>query len=495
MKRITSILLLGAGILLSVVGCQKGTTSDDAGKAIRFGAKTGAPTRTAYSGQGTAGTDGNLTWERIDWVDGDQVMIGSDKALGRLGGTNKYATYRVYGSQANGDISTASIADDEGKGLVWGDNPNEEYTFWGVYPASVGDANIAEGKVTYTIATPQSPQNDGKTNMEQAVMLAKLSGAKPKQTVDLQFYPAYTAFEFVLKAANTDVNLTKVELVSSSNLVGTVTATLAEGTRNNSAGKPIGASTFSDPTNAGTVLTYNFPANTKVTKDEELTFTVFALPVDVVKLKLKFYTNDTDYQSATLKSKADGENITFDACRKHKIYGLAIPDGQWHLYLEADVTEWEKEQLSIEYGQADADGVVISASALTHISGASSWSRTAATLPISTSLRAYYSVYSPTNGKWRITLKGANASHFSITTDPTGTTGTDADGNAYIQGDVNGRVIFALTPTSEAAAGEFVELWFTVVMVEGEGDAAVEKQYILHSEVTRKNLPLTVTIQ
>ena len=495
MKRITSILLLGAGILLSLVGCQKGTTSDDAGKAIRFGAKTGAPTRTAYSGQGTAGSDGNLTWERIDWVDGDQVMIGSDKALGRLGGTNKYATYRVYGSQANGDISTASIADDEGKGLVWGDNPNEEYTFWGVYPASVGDANIAEGKVTYTIATPQSPQNDGKTNMEQAVMLAKLSGAKPKQTVDLQFYPAYTAFEFVLKAANTDVNLTKVELVSSSNLVGTVTATLAEGTWNNSAGKPIGASTFSDPTNAGTVLTYNFPANTKVTKDEELTFTVFALPVDVVKLKLKFYTNDTDYQSATLKSKADGENITFDACRKHKIYGLAIPDGQWHLYLEADVTEWEKEQLSIEYGQADADGVVISASALTHISGASSWSRTAATLPISTSLRAYYSVYSPTNGKWRITLKGANASHFSITTDPTGTTGTDADGNAYIQGDVNGRVIFALTPTSEAAAGESVELWFTVVMVEGEGDAAVEKQYILHSEVTRKNLPLTVTIQ
>ena len=487
MRRITSILLLGAGILLSLAGCQKGTTSDNAGKTIQFGAKTGAPTRTEYSGEGTTGADGNLTWERINWLDGDQVMIGSDKALGRQGGTNHHATYRVFGVQANGEISTASIADDEGKGLVWGSNPNEEYTFWGVYPASVGDAKIAEGEVTYTIAATQSPK-DGKTDMEQAVMLAMLSGATPSEhSVDLQFYPAYTAFEFVLKAANTDVDLTKVELVSSSNLVGTVTATIAEGTTTNSAEQKIGASTFSDPTDAGTVLTYNFPSGTKVTKDAELTFTVFALPVDVVKLKLKFYTNNTgDYQSATLKSKADGENITFDACRKHKIYGLAIPDGQWHLYLEADVLDWLEEQKTIQYGEATADGVVVSASSLEPITGATSWSRTAATVASDSFVRAYYSVYSPTNGKWRITLKGENAAKFTIATDPAGTTGTNADGEPYIEGDVDGRIIFTLTPNG-AASGDSVELWFTVVL---NG-----KEYLLHSEVTRSNSPLTVTVQ
>ena len=59
---------------------------------------------------------------------------------------------------------------------------------------------------------------------------------------------------------------------------------------------------------------------------------------------------------------------------------------------------------------------------------------------------------------------------------------------------MDGRVIFTLTPTDAAAAGDSVELWFTVVMVEGEGDAAVEKQYLLHSEVTRSNSPLTVTL-
>ena len=493
MRKITSILL-GAGILLSLAGCQKGTTSDNEGKLIQFGAKSGAPTRTVYSGQGTTGSDGELTWERIDWVEGDKVLIGSDKAFGRKGGTNRHANYRIYGVQSNGNISTASIADDEGKGLVWGEEP--AYTFYGIYPASAGDANIADGSATFTIATPQSPK-DGKTDMEQAVMLAKVSGVAPNQTVDLHFYPAYTAFEFVLTAANTDVNLTKVELVSDSDLVGTVTATIAEGTTTNSAGEPIGASSFSDPTDAGKVLTYNFPAGTKVTKDTELTFTVFALPVDVVKLKLRFYTNDTDFQLATLKKKVNGvqtDEVTFDACRKHKIYGLAIPDGQWHLYLEADVLDWIEESKTIQYGEATADGVVVSASALEPITGATSWSRTAATVESTSFVRAYYSVYSPTNGKWRITLKGENAGHFTIATSPAGTTGTDADGNAYIQGAVDGRIIFTVTPTSEAASGESVELWFTVVMVEGEGDAAVEKQYLLHSEVTRSNKPLTVTV-
>ena len=165
MRKITSILLLGAGILLSLAGCQKGTTSDNEGKLIQFGARTGAPTRTAYSGEGTIGADGELTWERIDWVSGDEILIGSDKALGRKEGTNRYANYRIYGVQSDGNISTASISDNDGKGLVWGDEP--AYTFWGIYPASAGDANIAEGEATYTIAATQSFK-DGKADMEQA---------------------------------------------------------------------------------------------------------------------------------------------------------------------------------------------------------------------------------------------------------------------------------------------------------------------------------------
>ena len=497
MSKKTTILLLSAGILLSLAGCQKGTLTNQSGQAIRFGAVTSAPTRTSYSGEGTADPDNadRLSWERIDWVAGDQIMIASDKALSR-DNVNYSAVYRVVApSKKNADVSQASIVNDEGKGLVWGDDANEEYTFWGVYPAAVGDKNLEEGKVTFSIASTQSADSDGKLDMSQAVMLAKITGAKPSdKSVDLQFYPAYTAFEFVITGAAANksaVPLTKVELISSSNLCGTVTATLAEFTRNNTAGKPIGASTYVASTDAGKILTYTFPNGTTVTKDATLTFTVFALPTDINKLQLKFYSSETDYHIATLKTKVNGvqsDAITFDACRKHKIYGLALPEGEWHVYLEADVQEWLDAQKTIEYGNADADGVVVSASALEHIGGASSWSRTAATMAVSSSLKAYYSVYSPTNGKWRITLKGNNPGHFTITTSPAGTTGTDSDGNAYIEGNVDGRIIFTLTPTEAAAIGESVELWFTVV-VNG-------KDYLLHSEVTRNSSkPLTVTLQ
>lgn len=502
MRKNTFILLLIAGTLLSLVGCQKGTTSEYAGQTIRFGAQTGTPTRTAYSGQGTVGDDGYLTWERIDWVDGDLLMIASDKAQGRNNGGNKYATYSVYGATKSGNESLASIDDVDGKGLIWGDDPDEAYTFWGVYPASVGNQNLANGTVTFSIDANQgNSSGDLKPDMDKAVMLAKKTGAKPNETVILDFYPAYTAFEFVLTGNENNsgpVDLTKVELISTSNLYGTVTATLAEGTRENSARKPIGASSFSTPTNAGTVLTYTFPTGTQVTPDAELTFTVFALPIDINKLQLKFYSSDQEYVATLKKKGTDGKQsdaITFDACRKHKIYGLALPDGEWHLYLEADVLEWIQEKRSIEYGKADEDGVVVSASAVEFFSGVgSNTDRIEVTLSNATSpLKAYFSVYSPTNGKWRITLKGAGASQFVLTTDKTGESSATGDGG-YLEGNVDGRVIFTLTPVENATSGASVELWFTVVMVEGEGTDAVEKEYLLHSEVTRSSLPLTVKL-
>ena len=257
----------------------------------------------------------------------------------------------------------------------------------------------------------------------------------------------------------------------------------------------IGASTYSAvaATDDNKVITFNFPDETEVNSENTLTFTVFALPQDITGLNLEFTLSDGSTRLAKLAK--NGNAVQFGACAKNRIYTLAIPEGDWHLYLEADVQEWIDAQKSIEYGEADEDGIVVSASALEVFSGAASMvDRVEATLSgVDTHMKGYFSVYSPTNGKWRITLKGAKANHFTISTDPAGTTGTNA-GNAFIEGNVDGRVIFTLTPTSEAASGDSVELWFTVVMVVGEGEAAVEKEYLLHSEVTRSSLPLTVKL-
>ena len=60
MKRITGFVLLMAGILLSLTGCQKGNEIDKSGNAVRFGVSTGVNTRTAYSGEGKKDANGKL---------------------------------------------------------------------------------------------------------------------------------------------------------------------------------------------------------------------------------------------------------------------------------------------------------------------------------------------------------------------------------------------------------------------------------------------------
>ena len=57
MKSISKIVLLSAGLLLSLTGCQKGNENDGtSGKFVQFGAIAGAPgTRTEFSGVLTDG--------------------------------------------------------------------------------------------------------------------------------------------------------------------------------------------------------------------------------------------------------------------------------------------------------------------------------------------------------------------------------------------------------------------------------------------------------
>lgn len=507
MKNISKIILLGAGILLSLTGCQKGNETENGEKAVNFNILSGMPaTRTQYSGDGIKDSDGKLTWERIDWVVGDQITVWSDNAVGRITPSKKYANYVVAEEPSIVDenkVSQSNVVRTTEDGLLYDEaNQGADYTFWGAYPAFDG-APVADGKAKFSIPATQTGTASGTgdivlaPNMSGAYMFGAAT-AKYGKSFDLCFYPAYTAFEIVIKAAEGayPIGLESVKLISTTALYGSdIEATIVAGTSTNSKGKTIGATTYSTvaATAANKEITYDFPEGTDVNSTNTLTFTVFAVPQDVVGLSLEFSLSDGTKRTATLKK--NGEAITFGACEKNRIYTLAIPEGEWHLYLEADVQEWIDVQNSIEYGQADEGGVVVSASALEHISGASGkigdkdrWSRTAATLETTTTpLKAYFSVYSPTNGNWRITLKGENAGHFSIATEPAGTTGTDADGNTYIEGAVDGRIIFTLTPTEDAGSGDTVELWFTVV-VNGE-------DYLLHSEVTRNaSKPLTVTL-
>ena len=152
MKNFTNIILLSAGILLSLTGCQKGTgTNEGNGKLVRFSMSTGTSTRTAYSGEVKNGK------ERIDWAAGDKVMIWSDNATVRPEGTpyfsgnNNLAVYTVGTITTSEEKSYATIEDPAGNGLQYPDeDPGSQ--FWGVYPASAVTASPANNQLSFSIA-------------------------------------------------------------------------------------------------------------------------------------------------------------------------------------------------------------------------------------------------------------------------------------------------------------------------------------------------------
>ena len=224
MRNISKMFLLSAGIILSLAGCQKGTTPANlTGKAIHFSAAAGSvDTRTAFSGDGAQdGTKTDefgrmlLTKERIDWSVGDAVLIASDKAT-VYQGTTPYATYTVASVTTNADniISEAELDEKDGPEELFFTGA-DSYTFWGIYPAAVGvGADLLNGEASYTIngaqpanaptATASDPVTvDGVTkklttlsaDMTQAIMLAKAEN-QTAESVVMQFYPAFTAFEF-----------------------------------------------------------------------------------------------------------------------------------------------------------------------------------------------------------------------------------------------------------------------------------------------------------
>ena len=376
-------ILLSAGIVLSLAGCQKGTTPGQMnGKAVQFSAKSATfATRTSFSGEGTV-TDATkkadefgrniLKHERIDWVAGDKVLIASDNATLMNDRNTHYATYTVANVEDKGDISEADLEEMAGPDELFFTGA-DSYTFWGIYPASVGvGTDLLQNKASFTINDAQEMATatdepievtvDEVTkklttlpsDMTQAVMLA-LADNQTEKSVEMEFYPAFTAFEFTLNSATSDIILKELIIkraldseTKDRSLAGTVAATI----------KTNGGSTFVN-TPSDKALTITFPENTKITTTDYVTFTVFALPEDIEGLNLEFHlgADGSEIQYANLKQTVNGvkKNINFEKCKKHCLRGIAVPGG-WnfkYLTLDIDVLDW----VDLESDISSGDGV------------------------------------------------------------------------------------------------------------------------------------------
>ena len=368
MKSICRMILLGAGIVLSLAGCQKGNTpGEKAGKAVKFNATSGSiNTRTVFTGDGIQdGTKTDefgrkiLTHERINWVpDEDQVMIASDYAAVFNNPTVKYATYTVESMTEGTDRSFATLHDKIETEELFFDDEHDKYAFWSVYPAGAANGRMLQNdhKVEYKVSQNQAPFGDPvttnhtidskavtlttlATNLKrEAIMLAAAENQTAEEVV-LEYYPGFTAFEFTLNSRDTELGLQSLVLTTKEGkaLAGSVEAAIKVG----------GNSTFSNFTYySDGKLIYTFPENTVISPTKYLTFTVLALPEKVVGLNLEFHMSDGSVTRAKLQNKADHTPIEFAACKKHCLRGIAVPGGWKFLTLDINVMDWEEIPMS-----------------------------------------------------------------------------------------------------------------------------------------------------
>ena len=380
MKRLIQLLAIVSvvGVMALLSGCEKENLGGKrAFKEVVFGATahSSLDTRTEYMNY-----DQTKDHQNIKWLATDKIRIYSPDAARRVAveaGENPsnyyyWADYLVVPNNNNPTLGTLQNLNADGhqmapsnpgytpsgisikdtskvsNGLVW---LNKNAVFYGAYPrkALLGKKDgkgldVADGKFGFTI--PKNQSFSVKGDMDYAFMTAKAS-ASEGDPVDLKFYPDFTAFEISIKceAQGSDVTLNSFTIGTNSTensdiLNGDFTVDLTGAQksytfqRNNIELESRKKITVSN-------INQTIPAGSSATP---LVFTVFALPDSLRNLYVEFNTT-TGGAAKTWKldlSKKDANDdyqpIEFGACKKHRIYGLVLPNGE--LLISVNTAPW-----------------------------------------------------------------------------------------------------------------------------------------------------------
>ncbi len=375
MKKTMTYLLLLAGILL-LAGCQKENGISGGKGEIRFLASARPDTKTAYGAYDTEDPK-DAIWQSIDWVEGDEIRIYSDNAVRRVGFESGAAADALYHwadySVTNVTAGTANTAEgwstaelenrnDDGNGagndLMWTDANSAK--FYAIYPKNRLASGIPEDEGTvanppaaednpydyallgvsgkFPLLMPETQGFSEKGNISSyGYMTAFGQASRPVSddptNIKLEFYPDFTAFEIMVKSAGDPIGLKSFELISGDkSLAGEYTIDYSSGTK-----------TYSFPTSGGKTITVNLSG--KSAGEDYLTFTVLALPQEYSNLSVRFTTSQDVQRTLALKyadpeTGAPGPNVTFAAGKKHRILGLALPNGE--LLISVGTAPWDE---------------------------------------------------------------------------------------------------------------------------------------------------------
>ena len=329
MKRtMTLSMLMLAGMLLMLAGCQE-TLSPKVKKGdsilVRVASRNGALTKTVYSGK--TYTEGNTTYERIDWVSGDKIRLFSTNTDEVATTDGKaffdYTIDQVSNNDPADRYSNATLYVPENQqnyGLIWVNEPSATTTVYGIYPPkdekgeeqeSVTNSGQLSGFVGLNIPVTGPASGDGamltwttQNNvtlgtpnadyMKHAYMVSAPSKFMTtsddenwtgKPYVNLDFYPIFNSFEIELvgeRDSEFPVNWVSLsnEVESGTNSYSALTGDYRfnyKGRTGNFPFPPTGEN-ITQTGNKGHTVQVNLPANTMLSSTKSVKFTILTLP-------------------------------------------------------------------------------------------------------------------------------------------------------------------------------------------------------------------------
>lgn len=375
---------------------EKITPAQD-GDEIIFGVRAGfedsnPSTRTVYSGE--TYTVGEKTFERIEWVDGtDMIEIHSPEAAN--GSTAHYTINHLKDADQQKDYAYLTRIGDSS--LQW--NGDGQHNFYAMYPSSkmfTSESTLAQGvkmegtKLRGTIPAAQAPVSIEKNgtnwtatpDMKYAYMAAKGTATREDGSVSLTFVPVVTAvqIQLTLDASSTGSVVKPLEIaevaVQGVGIAGDFSADLSSWN-----------GTYPTCQNVGTggdnimVSLWKDGKPITVNPGESLTFTVFLRPgQNYENLHVAISPNGAAYKGkkmelpipANLKTRISNfrlhvstEDIVFDASNwmaqiapETKLMKLSIPGsgGSFSYNYNSSNPSWYKQQ-TLTFDQQWAAGI------------------------------------------------------------------------------------------------------------------------------------------
>ena len=465
------ILLAGAGLLFA--GCNKqnefgGKYSRQAGAPVVFGVDSRSiETKTTYGDTETAGVK---TIQAINWKAGDKIRVYSPQAdRSAYGEDEHWADYTVTPNSSNASLGTLTTV--QPAGLSWGESGS--YTFYSVYPAPAADEAAVPDGANGTIALSMPATQLVSDQMEYAFMTAaaEVTTTESDNAVELDFHPAFTAFEITL-TADEALELVNFALISSDTPVaGDFTVSYS------------GTTASYDCTGTGKRIDIaDLGSDAAIDQSTPFTFNVFCLPQTLQGLKLAFTirksgATGTETRSLTLNDK-NGNPVQFTGCRKHRISGQMQGSYNFkYITLNGEALEWNAKEISEtsdnqpQTGQFNVSSNVRNVYQL-HPDVAGSKALRQNWVLGSETATVTFKVFSPAGGTWEIVPQG-DTDKFTVTGDLSGHIKTRTE-----EGTSGATVVSFTVSPNGAVAGD--RIWFKTYVYTGANKTGTK--YSIDSE-------------